>query len=76
MLLPEPLEIARDLQRPLIGRQEMEHERHPAVADGGRFFETEKILQAGGERRGLAADILNRDFFFGRAGRMIRGRGG
>ena len=73
MLSPEPVEIARDLQRPLVGGEEMKHQRDPAIADSRRFFQAEEILEARGERWGLAADILDRDFF---AAGQIEGFGG
>ena len=42
---PERREILGDLERPVGGGEEMDRERHRAVADPGRLGQTEHLLE-------------------------------
>src|SRR5690606_12103267 len=44
--LPKPGEVASHLDRALIGRQEVQRERHPTATDARAVREPEEVLQA------------------------------
>src|SRR2546429_8057432 len=46
--VPEAAEVARDLDRPAVRREQLERDRHLARANSRRFGEAEQLLQFDG----------------------------
>jgi hypothetical protein len=59
--LPETGEIAGGLYGPLIGGKQTHHHRDRAARYARRRSHAEKILQAGGDPRGLAGFVMDRN---------------
>ena len=60
-VLPEPREIASDLDWSICGRQEMQCERHRARRDRGCHREAEQLLQPHRQHRGPGVRIIDSD---------------
>src|SRR5436190_16044105 len=57
--LPESGKIGGRLDRPLIGSEQMNHNRGSIGANLRCFVHAEKVLQAGGDPRWLATLVVN-----------------
>jgi hypothetical protein len=60
-LTPEPGQVLGDLDRALVGREQVEHERHAAVADDRGARETEEVLHPRREPRALIELVVDLD---------------
>src|SRR5207302_7112364 len=59
--VPEAAEVARDLDRASVGREQLEGDRHLARPDARRFGEAEQLLQLdGGEDAAVVAVLETR----------------
>src|SRR5947209_6993189 len=64
--LPESCQVLRDLLGAAVGRQQMQYQRKPPLADGRAAGEAEEILQPRAHRGRLAGGVLHVQLAAGR----------
>src|SRR5260370_33926596 len=57
--LPESRQVARGLHRPLIGRQQMNHQRHFSIRDARSLAHSAEVLETRCEPRRLPGLVMN-----------------